>query len=900
MILERLAVRAFGCLRDPVELAFDERFTLVTGKNEAGKSTLFRALHHALFTPYSSNAQEIRELQTWGTELSPEVTVELRVGDERYQVTKSFLHQQRCVLAEWDGTRFRDVANGDRADERIRAFLLGDRPGRGAAGEEHRGLARLLWAPQGQVALPSIEGTLRQEIEKSLDALSLDEGEGRLHALLSGLYFETWSKNGKSFLKKSRLPDLEAEIERLEAERTKAEAAWRAVEQTSQRLGDVEAELAGLGDERTELQQAIERLEAAAKRVQALKVKLATESAELEKWKGRWESLDQQRKRVIALKAQASEAQEALEKQIQPLLERVGKAQEALGNELKQLETEIAEAEGRVKSARSAWQRARTLTAAKEQDAQIRRLAKRLEDVREVQADQAALNEQLAQMPNPTPAQIKQAQELEGELKRLDGRLESVGLSLEFVAESAQTGRVVHGDGREEPFTVEGAETIRAHAARSLQWHIDGVGRFSVRSGADEVATLEQEREEAKGRLKALLAGFGATSSDDLAEMRETRRDVEQRMKSLKEKLTQLLDEYESADALQSALAELERRLTAVCEDLDVTREALAETEPPGVDEAEATYTEAEDALAELNKGLDDLRADVATLEKETGELKTREATEVEKRRNATREMETILAEYGGETAELDRAMSDAQRQRDACQQKVDAITSELPDEDEDPEVEQAGLKTELQSLEESIGALRENRAQLRQQLETAAAQGTYDELVRIEERLQQTRDEYEHQVRQAKAIKLLKALSDTRQQRVVAQLTEPISKRVSRYFEQVSGNVGRQVRFDESLRPTTMSVEREEGVSTEALSTGAREQLQILSRLALGRYLASKSGRHLFVLDDSLVNTDTVRHRKFLELLEEAQEELQIVLLTCHPEWYRGLEGARRVALGR
>src|SRR5690606_6616618 len=105
-ILERLAVRAVGRLRDPIELEFDEGINIVSGENEAGKTTLFTALHHAFFTPYTSTARDIRDLQPWGTDLSPEVTVEFREGGSRFRLTKSFLNQPRCVLAEWIDGRF--------------------------------------------------------------------------------------------------------------------------------------------------------------------------------------------------------------------------------------------------------------------------------------------------------------------------------------------------------------------------------------------------------------------------------------------------------------------------------------------------------------------------------------------------------------------------------------------------------------------------------------------------------------------------------------------------------------------------------------------------------------------------------------------------------------------------
>jgi len=53
-------------------------------------------------------------------------------------------------------------------------------------------------------------------------------------------------------------------------------------------------------------------------------------------------------------------------------------------------------------------------------------------------------------------------------------------------------------------------------------------------------------------------------------------------------------------------------------------------------------------------------------------------------------------------------------------------------------------------------------------------------------------------------------------------------------------------------------------------------------------------SQRQLVVLDDVFTYTDTTRLARIMTILDEAAERFQIVLLTCHPERYRGLPNAR------
>lgn len=61
---------------------------------------------------------------------------------------------------------------------------------------------------------------------------------------------------------------------------------------------------------------------------------------------------------------------------------------------------------------------------------------------------------------------------------------------------------------------------------------------------------------------------------------------------------------------------------------------------------------------------------------------------------------------------------------------------------------------------------------------------------------------------------------------------------------------------------------------------------------------MLAREERQLVVLDDVLNATDAGRLARVLGLLEESSERLQIVILTCHPERYRGLEAARFIDL--
>jgi uncharacterized protein YhaN len=81
--------------------------------------------------------------------------------------------------------------------------------------------------------------------------------------------------------------------------------------------------------------------------------------------------------------------------------------------------------------------------------------------------------------------------------------------------------------------------------------------------------------------------------------------------------------------------------------------------------------------------------------------------------------------------------------------------------------------------------------------------------------------------------------------------------------------------------------------VAVGQLSGGEKEQIHLVTRLALADVLA-KDERQLVVFDDILTFTDAGRLARVLKLLEEAAQRLQVLVLTCHPERYRGLGSAQ------
>ncbi len=67
-------------------------------------------------------------------------------------------------------------------------------------------------------------------------------------------------------------------------------------------------------------------------------------------------------------------------------------------------------------------------------------------------------------------------------------------------------------------------------------------------------------------------------------------------------------------------------------------------------------------------------------------------------------------------------------------------------------------------------------------------------------------------------------------------------------------------------------------------LSGGAREQLAVIVRIAMAKVLAKDHASMPLILDDILGWTDDARLRQMIRVIELAAQEMQVILLTCHP----------------
>lgn len=143
----------------------------------------------------------------------------------------------------------------------------------------------------------------------------------------------------------------------------------------------------------------------------------------------------------------------------------------------------------------------------------------------------------------------------------------------------------------------------------------------------------------------------------------------------------------------------------------------------------------------------------------------------------------------------------------------------------------------------------------------------------------------------EAETLKLLRETLDEARDETSAKFVGPVAKRAKRHIERLLP--GCDLSFSEDL--TLEAIVR--GGFTERcgdLSRGTQEQLAVLTRIAFADMLLEQGRPVSLILDDPLVYSDDARLDLMVEMLSEAAERMQVILLTCRDRAFRHVPGNR------
>src|SRR5207302_7110416 len=174
-------------------------------------------------------------------------------------------------------------------------------------------------------------------------------------------------------------------------------------------------------------------------------------------------------------------------------------------------------------------------------------------------------------------------------------------------------------------------------------------------------------------------------------------------------------------------------------------------------------------------------------------------------------------------------------------------------------------------------------------QLETRGGEGLYSRESELEEQVEQVGVEVARLQRRGWTRRLVFELIERREPAATQRVLRPLEDRLSNVFAELSGVRNRRVFFNEKLEIIGIGSRADEAHGFSELSQGGKEQLLLALRAAIALEVA-KTEPPLLILDDVLVHTDAVRQRNVIEYLQTLASQVQILVLTCHAERYRGV----------
>jgi DNA repair exonuclease SbcCD ATPase subunit len=888
MILESIELTYVGPFRQTVRIGpLPRGLNVLAAYNEEGKTTVVRATVRALFDRHTGKSEEIRYLQPVGTSLAPAVTVVFHCGGAKFRTHKIFLNAPRSELDQWRDARWERVAEGDAADNRLHELLRSEEPGKGASKPEHWGLFQYLWARQGErAAWPSWDGEAGKVVRARLARIELDPLIEQLKSALTTEYEAIFTPQGK--------PKAHGPLEGAEAELGRLNADLEVVRPRQRQLEDSQTRFQQLGEQLT-------ILEAEAKQKRADAGTIAKHAAEAERllveveakqteFEAARTGLHAVEKDIAGL-ALAEMTVTGLNADIERLqfeLRKLTEWETALTNQ----QNDAGQAEHQLQTARTKIQmevdRIVAVLKLRRAFAELKPLRDRLEETEKRNTEVARLEEQKSTLPAVTPQKLKRLEERESSVRQLNAQIEVIGISVELtpdkageveVTESGKKRRLILKSGRTE--TLKSGEAVRL---RLSTW-----GTIRVRSGATELRELQQQLAQQQRELGKELTELGLKSAAGAAGVLETRRGLDAALRETRNELKRALGDFDDSHSLQHEINRCQHQLQSLDKSVQPTKHEqsapLAELEARE-EKLRAELRSADDKLRRQAEQVKSLADQLTTCRHDRAQLDKERSVLNERLNNTQAQIDQIRKRY---PAGLDAGKSKAQREFVEAEARLKATRAKLPpDAEKLPERNRRAAKAAADA-EEALQGARTQRDELAGTLRALGAEGIYSRETELLEKIALCRAAADASRRRGSSARLIRDLLVRRKQAATRAVLAPLQEKISATFAELTADHARKVYLDENLQIRGVGCSETELLPFELLSQGAREQLLLALRVAVADAVAD-SEPQLLILDDVLVNTDPVRQERVLDLLQSAAQRLQILVLTCHSDRYRGI----------
>jgi DNA repair exonuclease SbcCD ATPase subunit len=849
----------------------DEGLCVIAGSNEAGKSTLLKAIRACFFDRYKSGTA--RRFRPYNADVSPKVAMTFSVSDVEYSLKKTFSTKKEGeAVLEFTGGNGKERKEGDEAEEYLARLLNFVIPS-GASKIEQQGLAGLLWVDQAK-AFEAVDLTdssrrrVQSVFEHEMRDLLGGESGDAIHQTITGMWGEYFGKNGpigsyrKLFEKlaglsleveekKNALKEYEDKVDQLESRQQNLQAyvdddalatSRKRLEETRKAVQQIEGLRLAVSDAKSqaELNESKLRLTEGSYTARNRTIE------DLRRGEQEGKGLDQ-RSADVALKLKSAEQVSLIESKLLSSLKQAQAKKDGLFILAAQLD-ELAE----LASQLTVWN-------------------KRLEDVHRVdqQRREAVANRDRISL---AESDLKDLRVIQYQADMAQAKMESAATGLTYELNSGVAATL-----GEEAILADGSALLSEPTSLA----IDNVGTFMIKPGGEELELHRAALIDNRNKLGQKLAEHGL----ETVELAEAKWQDKRNFAATAELHRATLDGMapngmsaieDQVITLQAKITDLQTKLGET-QSLDLDIDALAGE----ITELKEKILAQEDTVRSCTDLVNQLREEASAF----NALKAENVRQLESSR---RILEQARAEIGDDELLTAYTLSKAALDQVAAQLKEASAALDA----ENPEI----LESELERAERfakdiarEIEDLTQVIRDLKIELSALGQKGLSEEVAEAEGVLALAQLEFDMADKQAKALDLLKRALDEALTSAKKVAARPITTKLIPYLRQLMPDANPVVNENMVL----VGIERAGTHEPfEELSMGTREQLAVLIRLAYADLLSEADQPVTVILDDALVNSDDERREQMKAILYQASKRYQIIILTCHGREYRDAGG--------
>ena len=854
----------------------DSGVTIVEGPNEIGKTSIPEALGLAIELPDSSRNAQVRSTKPVDRDEGPEVEVTLSSGEYSLVYRKRWFRSPTTTLKVTSPRS--ESHTGREAHDRLQAILE----------ETHdTDLWRALRIDQGvRLDLPSFTlPSMRRALDLAAGGDLASDREDTLWEQINEEFGRYWTPSGQ------------AKSERKALGRNVEEAKDK-VDGLKQRLDDIEsdvARMARLVDDAARLAATLDECEKGEQDLAERWDSVERKRTEAERLEADRSAREAERDRAVGEWNQRQELIKTFEKCTKDLAELESEAERAapeLAAATRRSEEAIAARETAASVLRLAEERRNLAVEDRDhlrQQIEVEQLSERFERYEEAQRVLRQAEEYLDSATVDDDA-LKRIQQAYLGVERARAASDSGAASVETTALDDLTLQV-----EEKKVELAASEVNVTPVEDEVVLVIPGIARMRVSAGPESKALAEDLRS-AQGSYRRLCDELNVAdvheASSAAQERRDAQRNREEAIKAIERDLRDL-----TPDVLQGKVENLTSKVAAYPDerpedpplppDFEESQRIASEAESL-VSDCQAEYQTCEDAAKKAEENLSEARLEEAGL---AGRIEIASAAK-EGARVRLAEARTIQPDEA-----LSAALVVTEERLAGASESLQEVEAQLDAADSD--TLESLLKNARDASERAIRELQSNRlaqGELRASLDLRGEEGLQGLLDEALSELQQVEREHEGTEARAMAARLLQETFDRHRRQAHQRYVEPFKERIDRLGRIVFGPTF-GVELDEDLRVARRTLNGTT-LAFDQLSTGAREQIGVLSRLACAAIVSPDDGGVPVMIDDALGWSDPQRLQSMGAAIAAAGGQCQVVVLTCTPRRYSHVGSAKVVSL--